>query len=52
MLLGRYDLVLIVDFPTLERAVRSSLELTQLSRIAFSTQPALSIKAFDRIIVK
>ncbi len=51
-LLGKYDLVLITEFPALESAVKCSVELNKLTGIAFSTQPALALEEFDRLAAK
>jgi uncharacterized protein with GYD domain len=49
-LLGETDLVLVVDLPDTERAMRASAGLTKLTGIAFRTSPAVSLKDFDRLI--
>ena len=48
-LLGEHDLVIIVDFPGAEQAMRTSVALTKLLGIAFSTSLALSIEDFDKL---
>ena len=47
VLLGQYDLVLILDLPGFEEAMRVSTELTKLTDIHFTTCPALSVSEFD-----
>lgn len=49
-LLGDYDLVLIVDLPNIESAMKASLGLSLMSGISFSTLPAVTVDDFDRII--
>jgi len=49
-LLGQHDLVLIVDLPSLEVAMKASLAITKMSGIAFSTSPAINVKDFDKIV--
>jgi uncharacterized protein with GYD domain len=49
-LLGEFDLVLIVDFPDTNQAMKASVGLTQLLGIAFSTSPAVSIEEFDKMM--
>lgn len=51
-LLGESDLLLIVDLPDTERAMRASAGLTKLTGIAFRTSPAVSLKDFDRLITQ
>ena len=49
-LLGSTDLLLVVDLPDIERAMRASAGLTKLTGIGFRTSPALSLKDFDRLL--
>jgi uncharacterized protein with GYD domain len=51
-LLGDPDLVLVVDLPDTERAMRASAGLSKLTGIAFRTAPAVDVKAFDRLMKK
>ena len=48
-LMGENDLVLIVEFPGIEQAVQCSLALHKLTRISFSTSPAIPIDQFDEL---
>jgi uncharacterized protein with GYD domain len=49
-LLGDHDLVLIVDFPNTEQAMKTSVVLSKMLGIGFSTSPAVSIETFDKLI--
>ena len=49
-LLGENDLVLIVDLPNTEQAIKTSVALTKLLGIAFTTAPAVTVEEFDRLI--
>jgi uncharacterized protein with GYD domain len=49
-LLGKYDLLLVVDFPGIAEAMKASIALTKLTGIGFTTSPAISIEEFDRIV--
>jgi uncharacterized protein with GYD domain len=51
-LLGETDLLLVVDLPDTEHAMRASAGLTKLTGIAFRTAPAVSLKDFDRLIAQ
>ena len=51
-LLGEYDLVLIVELSDTEQAMQTSVALSKLTGIAFTTAPAVSVEAFDRIMDK
>jgi len=48
-LMGEQDLVLIVDFPGVQQAMKASIELGKLTGISFSTAPAVSVAEFDRL---
>ncbi|HID21938.1 MAG TPA: GYD domain-containing protein [Planctomycetaceae bacterium] len=48
-MLGPYDLLLIVEFPDVKQAMKASLGLAQLTDIAFTTCPAVSVEEFDQL---
>lgn len=49
-LLGDKDLVFIVDLPDTEGAIKTSVGLSKLLGIAFTTAPAVSFDDFDKIM--
>lgn len=49
-LLGKDDLVLIVDLPDTEAVMKTSIALSKLLGISFTTAPAVSIEDFDRMM--
>ncbi len=49
-LLGRNDLVLVVELPRLEDAMRAAVELGIRVGASFQTSPALPIDDFDRLV--
>jgi uncharacterized protein with GYD domain len=49
---GDYDLVLILELPGLNEAIKASVELHILTGIHFSTFPAISVDYFDLLIAK
>ncbi|MCJ7622843.1 MAG: GYD domain-containing protein [Anaerolineaceae bacterium] len=49
-LLGKYDLILIADFPGTEQAMNASVTLTKKLGISFTTLPAVSVAEFDKLI--
>jgi len=49
-LLGKVDLVLVVDLPDTEHAMQASAALTKLLGISFTTSPAISFEQFDKLI--
>lgn len=50
-LLGEIDLVLVLDLPDVKSAMKVSVELSNLTEVAFTTCPAISIDEFDRLFV-
>jgi uncharacterized protein with GYD domain len=49
-LLGNVDLVLIIEMPNKEQALKASVELSKLLEIGFTTAPAVSIDDFDKLV--
>lgn len=49
-LLGDVDLVLIVDLPSTEQAMKTSAALAKSLGISFSTSPAVSVEDFDKLM--
>ncbi|MGD0653673.1 MAG: GYD domain-containing protein [Thermoguttaceae bacterium] len=50
--LGENDLVLILEFPGVEEAMKASIALTKMSGIAFNTSPILPVEEFDKLTAK
>jgi len=49
-MLGKYDLIMIVELPNLERAFKLSVALSRLLGIMFTTSPAITFDAFDKVM--
>jgi uncharacterized protein with GYD domain len=49
-LLGEYDLILIAEFPGTEQAMKVSVEAARAFGISFTTAPAVSVEAFDKMM--
>lgn len=49
-LLGKYDMVLIADFPGVAEVMKASVALNKLTNISFTSFPAITIEEFDKII--
>jgi uncharacterized protein with GYD domain len=49
-LLGKTDLLFIVNFPNTAGALKASVALAKLTGIAFTTAPAVTVKEFDNLI--
>jgi uncharacterized protein with GYD domain len=49
-LLGETDLLLVVDFPGNEAAIKTSVGLAKLLGVGFTTAPAVSIEEFDNLV--
>ena len=50
VLLGEYDLVFCVTLPGIDEAVKASLTLSKLTGISFTTCPAVTVEAFDKLV--
>ena len=48
--LGQNDLLFVLDFPDTEKAMKASVELSRLTRISFTTSPAVSVEVFDGLM--
>ena len=49
-LLGKTDLVLIVELPDLGQAMKTSVALSKMLGISFTTAPAVSMADFDELM--
>lgn len=49
-LLGKFDLVIIVDFPSVQHAMKASIGLSKLLGVSFTTSPAVSVEEFDQLV--
>ncbi|MFH0913034.1 MAG: GYD domain-containing protein [Candidatus Omnitrophota bacterium] len=49
VLLGNYDLALVVDLPGVSEAMKISIALTDLTAISFISYPAMTVEEFDKI---
>jgi uncharacterized protein with GYD domain len=48
--LGCNDLVMVTEFPDTAEAMKASIALMKLTGIAFSTSPAITVEAFDKLL--
>ena len=48
--LGQHDLVFIVSLPGPDEALKTSVALTKLTGISFTTVPAVSVQDFDKLM--
>ncbi|MCS7231078.1 MAG: GYD domain-containing protein [Elusimicrobiota bacterium] len=49
-LLGSYDLMFIVEFPSDKEAIKTSVEITKLTGISFTTSVAIEVDEFDKLV--
>jgi uncharacterized protein with GYD domain len=49
-LLGKYDIVLIADFPGVAEVMKASVALNKLANISFTSFPAITIEEFDKVM--
>jgi len=52
VLLGKYDLLFFVALPGIDEAVKASVTLSKLTGITFTTCPAVTVEAFDRLVTE
>ena len=48
--LGRYDLIVIADFPGTNEALKASVGLNMVTGISFNTVPAVPAADFDKMV--
>ena len=48
-MLGETDLLVVVELPDIEAAMKASLGLSRMTGIAFTSAPAVSIEEFDKL---
>ena len=48
-LLGNFDLLLLVELPSVSQALKVSVAITKLTGIGFTTSPAVSVEEFDKL---
>ncbi len=51
-LLGEHDLVLIVNLPGIEQAIKASVALNKVTGVSFTTSPAVTVEEFDKMIAE
>jgi uncharacterized protein with GYD domain len=51
-LMGKQDLMLVVDLPGIEDAMKASVALARASGISFTTCPAVTVETFDKLTSK
>ena len=51
-LLGDKDIVLILTFPSIEKAIQASIALGKLTGISFTTMPAITADEFDKLMAE
>jgi uncharacterized protein with GYD domain len=49
-LLGKYDLILILELPDNQQAIKLSVALSRMLGIGFTTAPAVSMEEFDKLV--
>ena len=49
-LLGEHDLVMMVELPGINEAMKCSLSLAKESGIGFTTAPAITVEQFDKLV--
>lgn len=52
LLLGEVDIVGIVDFPSVEQAMKASVALSRLTGVSLTTSPAVTVEEFDKMMAE
>jgi uncharacterized protein with GYD domain len=52
VLLGKYDLLICVNLPGIDEAIKASVNLSKLTGISFTTCPAVTVEAFDQMVAE
>jgi uncharacterized protein with GYD domain len=52
VMLGKYDLIMILELPNKEQAIKTSVGLSQMLGITFTTSPAITFEEFDKLMVE
>jgi uncharacterized protein with GYD domain len=50
--LGKFDLVLVTEFPGVTQALQFSVSIAKLTGIAFTTCPAVTVAEFDKLMAE
>ncbi len=50
VLLGEQDLLLIINFPNIEHAMKASIALNNMTNISFTTSVAVPVEEFDKMM--
>ena len=50
--LGPNDLVMVAEFPDATEAMKASIALMKLTGVEFSTSPAITVEAFDKLLAE
>lgn len=51
-MLGKYDLILILDLPDKDQAIKTSVSLSRMLGVTFTTSPAITFDEFDKLMVE
>lgn len=52
VMLGKYDLILILELPNKEQAIKTSVGLSRLLGVTFTTSPAITFDEFDKLMME
>jgi len=52
VMLGKPDLLLIVELASINDVIKASVELSELTGIQFTTEPAIQVAEFDKLFAK
>lgn len=52
VMLGKYDLILILELPNKEQAIKTAVGLSRLLGVTFITSPAITFEEFDQLMME
>ena len=51
-MLGKPDLLLIMELPSVKDVIKVSVELSEMTGISFTSEPAITVSEFDKLFAK
>lgn len=52
VMLGKYDVILVVDLPNKEQAIKTSVGLSRMLGLSITTSPAITFEEFDKLMAE
>ncbi|MFH1753232.1 MAG: GYD domain-containing protein [Candidatus Omnitrophota bacterium] len=49
-ILGKFDLAFVVDLPSVQGAIKTSVDIARATGISFKSYPAVTVSEFDKLV--